>query len=72
MTNEYWYINKEERRTRLRGLVSFLYGGEEEVTGGSVFCFVSMWIPVEQWKQRGCSVDEDTAGKSKASQRKKI
>jgi len=44
--------------------------GEEDVAGGFVLCFESMWVSGEKWKQRGCSVDEDTAGWSKGFQRK--
>lgn len=45
--------------------------GEEEVAGASVLCFESMWVSGEKWKQRDCSVDEDTAGWCEASQKKR-
>lgn len=54
-----------------KGWIPFSMVGEEEVAGGSVLCFEFMWVSGEKWKQRGCSVDEDTAGWCEASQKKR-
>lgn len=45
-----------------KGRLVFSVVGEEEVAGGSVLCFESMWVSGEKWEQSSCSVDEDTAG----------
>lgn len=43
---------------------------EEEVAEAFVLCFGSIQVSGEKWKQRGCSVDEATAGWSEASQKR--